>query len=166
MNEAYTEAIREAFALAPSDVVIYHTLEIRQTGVQDPVFLVQSRQKFTAFDENSVVREFEPVGFAFSLPPSNEEGFRSLNITIDNIGRRVSDFVEIARSEREPVVVIYRPYLSTNVYAPQMDPPLQLWLKEIQITTHQVTGRATFMDVVNRKFPLELYTRGRFPSLG
>ena len=99
------------------------------------------------------------------LPPENEEGFRSLNIAIDNIGRTVSDFLTIAKSDKEPVKLIYRPYLSDNLEEPQMIPPLTLFLKEVQVTVTQVTGRATFMDVVNRKFPSELYDRYRFPSL-
>jgi predicted ATPase len=166
MNESYQEALKEAFALAPHNKVILQTIEVRQTGVQASIYMVQARQSWVAFDENDTLRTFEPVGFQFSLPPSNEEGFRSLNIAIDNIGRRVSDFVNTAKSENVPVEMWYRPYLSDDNTAPQMIPPLVLYLKELQITTHQVTGKATFMDVVNRKFPIELYTRARFPSLG
>jgi hypothetical protein len=165
MNDAFTDVIKEAFALAPSDKVIYHTLEIRQDTVQGSVFLVQSRRSITAFDENGIEHTFEPSGFQFSLPPSNEEGFRSLNIAIDNIGRRVSDFVEIAQSEAVPVWVIYRPYLSDDLSQPQMIPPLVLFLKDIEIGAYQVTGQATFMDIVNKKFPNQLYTRERFPAL-
>ncbi len=165
MNDAFTEAIKEAFTLAPTGKVIYHTLEIRQTGVQDPVFLVQSRLPITALDENGDSHDFEPCGFQFTLPPSNEEGFRSLNIAIDNIGRRVTDFVELAKSEVVTVEVIYRPYLSDDLTQPQMIPPLVLYLKDIEITTFQVIGQATFADVINKKFPNELYTRARFPAL-
>lgn len=166
MNDAYSEAIKEAFAVAPSNKVIYQTLEIRQTGVQAPIYMVQGRQGIEAMDENGIPRSFEPVGFAFSLPPSNDEGFRTLEIAIDNVGRRVSDFITTALTEDVPVEILYRPYLSDDLTAPQMDPPLVLYLTEIQVTTHQVTGKATFMDIVNMGFPLELYTRARFPSLG
>ena len=71
-----------------------------------------------------------------------------------------------ARSDRTPVEIIYRPYLSTDLTQSQMIPPLVLYLKDIQITAAQIVGRATFMDVVNKKFPTELYTRARFPGLG
>lgn len=165
MNEAFTEAIKEAFTLAPTTKVVFHTLEIRQTGVQDPVYLVQARQQITATDENGDDHDYEPCGFQFSLPPSNEEGFRSLNIAIDNIGRRVSDFVELAKSEVVPVEVIYRPYLSDDLTAPQMNPPLVLYLKDIEIGAFQVVGQATFADIINKKFPSELYTRARFQAL-
>ncbi len=166
MNDAYTDAIKEAFALAPHNTVVLHTIEIRQPTVQNPIYLVQARQSIVAVDEDGHSHTFEPVGFSFSLPPSNEEGFRSLNVAIDNVGRRISAFVETAKSAKVPVEMWYRPYLSDDLTQPQMDPPLVLYLKELQITTAQVTGRATFMDVVNRKFPAILYTRARFPTLG
>lgn len=165
MSDVYADAIKEAFAIAPSSKVVLHTLEIRQTGVQAAIFLVQARRNLVAFDELGVERTFLATGFQFSLPPSNEEGFRSLNIAIDDIGRRVSAFVDAAKAEEQPVEIYYRPYLSDDLSAPQMNPPLVLWLKDVQVSGPQVVGKATFMDIVNKKFPSELYTRERFPSL-
>lgn len=165
MNQSLSEAIQEAYAVAPATKCVVHTLEISQGSVQNPVYIAQSRREFIALDENGVQRFFAPVGFQFSLPPSDEEGFRSLTIAIDNVDRRVTDFVELAKSEVEPVRVVYRPYLSDDLSRPQMDPPLVLFLKELQITSFQVVGRATFMDIVNKPFPNELYTRERFPAL-
>jgi len=170
MNSNLEDAIKEAFAIAPSNKVIINTLEIRQgddsNAVQEPIYIAQVRRSFTAKDENGNDITFEPSGFQFSLPPSTEEGFQSLNVAIDNIGRRVSDYINTAKSEEEPVKLIYRPYMSNDLSGPQMNPPLVLWLKDVKVNQFQVTGRATFMDVVNKKFPLELYTRERFPTLG
>jgi hypothetical protein len=165
-NPSLQDAIKEAYASAPSTKVVYDTLEIRQTGVQDPIYIVRAPKGISAKDENGVLRSFQPAGFQFSLPPENEEGFRSLTISVDNINRVASRFVEAAMAEEVPVEVVYRPYLSDNLEEPQMNPPLVLYLKDIQITSYQVTGRATFIDLVNRKFPTELYTRARFPGLG
>ncbi len=166
MNDALQDAIKEAFAIAPANKVTIHTLEIRQDTVQSPIYLAQARRSVTATDENSVTKIFEASGFQFSLPPSNEEGFQSLNVAIDNIGRRVSDFLTAAQGSQVPVEMIYRPFLSDDLSTPQMIPPLVLYLKEVVVGEIQVTGKATFMDVTNKKFPLELYTRQRFPSLG
>ncbi len=165
MNDSLSDAIKEAYAVAPAVKSIVHTLQISQGSVQEPVYIVQARKEFIAFDENNIERFFAPVGFQFSLPPSDEEGFRSLTIAIDNVDRRITQFVELAKSEPEPVRVVYRPYLSDDLTRPQMIPPLVLFLKELQITAFQVVGRATFMDIVNKPFPNELYTRDRFPAL-
>lgn len=166
MNPSLSDAIKEAFATVPSNQVILHTLEIRQEGVQDTIYLVQSHQYIEAIDEIGHTHIFEPGGFQFTLPPSTEEGFQSLNVAIDNVGRRVTDFLEAAKSQKVPVQMIYRPYLSTDLSEPQMDPPLKFYLKDIKVTAFQVTGRATFMDIVNKKFPSILYTREKFPTLG
>lgn len=166
MNAALEEAIKEAFAIAPVNKVVIHTLEIRQDGVQSPIYISQTRRGITALDENGIERGYIPCGFAFSLPPSNEDGFQSLNVAIDNIDLRVTDFVTMAISQMVPIRMVYRPYLSDDLTRPQMNPPIVLYLKEVELTTYQVVGRATFMDVVNKKFPSELYTRARFPALG
>lgn len=168
MNASLQDAIKEAYTCAPSHQVILHTLEIKQDGVQDPIYLVQSRRGITAsvaLDESEADRYFEPAGFQFALPPSNEDGFQSLNLAIDNIGQRVTDFLEAAKSSRVPVEIIYRPFLSDDLTQSQMNPPLVLYLKDVKVNAMQVTGRATFMDITNKKFPSEQYSTERFPSL-
>lgn len=164
-NPALSEAIKEAYAIAPSNKVILDTLEIRQTGVQSPIFIVRSLNPIVATDENGHDHTFQAVGFQFSLPSETEDGFKSLSISIDNVGRTVRDFIDTAKSERITVEMLYRPYLSDDLSQPQMIPPLLLYLKDIQVTPQQVTGRATFMDLINKKFPLEIYSRERFPAL-
>lgn len=165
MNPSLTEAIKEAYAVAPTDLVIINTLEIRQDGVQDRIYLAQSFVDVTAKDEDGNWLVFRKSGFQFNLPPSNQEGYQSLDIAIDNIGREVTDFIQAAKSQRVVVEVLYRPYLNTDLTVPQMNPPLVLYLKDVKLDSIQVTGRATFMDIVNKKFPSELYDRERFPTL-
>jgi hypothetical protein len=166
MNEALLDAIKEAYALAPASKYVIHTLEVRQTGVQPTVYLAQSPRAITALDELGNSRTFEPSGFQFTLPPVTEEGFPTLNVAIDNTDRRVSDFIKTAADSDVEVELWYRPYLSDDLTQPQMDPPIVLYLKEVSISANQVTGRATFMDLVNKKFPSDLYARDRFPTLG
>jgi hypothetical protein len=165
-NEALNEAIKEAYVTAPAGKNVIHTLEIRQTGVQLGYFISQTQTGINAFDENSVEHTFLPVGFQFTIPASDDDGFKTLSIAVDNINRAASDFVETARQSIVPVEVVYRPYMSDDLTAPAMDPPLILFLKDVQITAFQVVGKCTFLDLVNKKFPSDLYLRERFPSLG
>jgi hypothetical protein len=166
MNDVLSEAIKEAYAVAPAHVVIIHTLEFQQQGVQDAVFISQSRQGIVALDENGLEKSFLPCGFQFTLPGSTEEGFRSLNLTVVNIDRRVTDFVKTSLTQDVPVKAIYRPYLNTDLTQPHWNPPIVFFLENAQISPMQVTARATPMDIVNAKFPNELYDRARFPTLG
>lgn len=165
MNASLQAALKEAYAVAPVTSVTLHTLEFRQQGVQPSIYIVKDFQQMIAYDENGVAQTFLPCGFDFALPGENEDGFRTLNITVVNVQRIAEPFLRAAQSERVPVEVIYRPYLSNDLSTPQMIPPLILYLKDVSKQPDQIVGRATFMDLVNKKYPLELYTNTRFPTL-
>jgi hypothetical protein len=158
--------MKEAYACAPSDVVTIDTIELTNPSGGDSLYLVQQRSSVTATLETGVTVEFDAVPFRFSLPAAGENGRQDLTLAIDNIDRRVSDFVNAAKSYSEPVRCIYRPYLSNDLTRPQMDPPLSLKLTSITATVVEVQARATFGDVLNMPFPSQLYTRARFPGLG
>lgn len=89
-----------------------------------------------------------------------------MNITIGNPNRIVSDYLQRALGSNIPVKVFYRPYLSDDLTAPQLVPPLELALKDIDISELDVSGTCTFDDLVNRKAPNTLYDYTVFRSLG
>lgn len=165
MDNTLSEALKEAYAVAPN-VRVYETLEIRHESIEDPIYIVQDFRALTATLETSEEVIFSPVWFNFNLPTASENGRQDLTLAIDNIDRIVSDFITLAKDYATPVTIIYRPYLSTDLTQPQRDPPLTLVLQDVNINTMQVSGKATFADVVNKKWPTEYYTRARFPSLG
>lgn len=168
-NTSLTEALKEAFTLCPSNVVYLDTLEINHPDADAPIYLVRDRKDWDlTIEGGGGVKTFEACAFRFSLPASGENGIQELNIAIDNVDRRISDFINTVKESTEPVTVTYRPYLSTDPTTPQMNPPLVLNLRDIVVTAVQVTGRASFADIINKPFPhpSEIYTRERFPSLG
>ena len=130
------------------------------------LFIIQDKKAWTLTLEDARVVDFEPVGFRFRLPGAGDNGLQELSISIDNVDRRLSDFIDLVKDFNTPVTLTYRPYLSSDTSGPQMIPPLKLYLRDVVITPFEVNGRATFADVINKKFPSELYTRSRFPSLG
>lgn len=132
----------------------------------EPIYMVQCHEEKEFTLETGETVTFEPVGFRFQLPGQNDRGVSELNIAIDNVDRRIGDFINSAQTFDAPILVRYRPYLSTDTSAPQQDPPLELILSDVRVTQFEVTGRATFADIVNLKFLTEYYNRCRFPSLG
>jgi len=64
------------------------------------------------------------------------------------------------------VEMTYRPYLPSDPTKPQMTPPLVLVMTEVRVTSIEVSGRATFANIVNLKYPTQYYDRKRFPGLG
>jgi hypothetical protein len=165
-NATISEALKEAFALAPKDVVYLETLEIKHPQIANPIYLVRDKVSHVLTLETGVAKTFEACAFRMNLPSSGDNGLQELNLAIDNIDRRVSDFVYIASTYDEPVTITFRPYLSNEPTVPQMDPPLELFLTDIVVTQAEVSGKATFADILNKQFPTERYTRARFPSLG
>lgn len=165
MPSTITQALKEAFALAPKGVVYLETVEIFHPQIATPIYLVRDLVGHNFTLEDAQVKFFEPAGFRLSLPASGDNGLQELNLAIDNVDRRVSDFVETAAMYDESVSVVFRPYLSNDPTTPQMNPPLRLFLTDISVNAIEVTGKATFADLLNKQFPTERYTRARFPSL-
>lgn len=162
----YTAAIKEAFASAPSNVALLETLEISHPSLSETLYLVANREDLTLALEDSSSHVFKGVGFKLTLPPVGDSGLQDLTITIDNVDRRITDFVNAVKASKTPVEVKYRPYLSDDLIHPQFDVPLVLYIRTVNLTVFQAVARASFADVINKRFPNDIYTRARFPSLG
>lgn len=165
-NDSLDNALKEVYALAPNDQVVLDTIEISYVGLSESLFLVKDHRAWTLGLETGEFQEFRPVGFQFIPPAAGKDGFQELTLSVDNVSEEVTDFFELVGTElTAPVDVIYRPYLSSSPNAPQMDPPLHLFLTDITMDAFKVSGRATFTNIVNAKYPSEYYTRARFPGL-
>ena len=164
-NTSYSAALKEVYALAPSDVFPLNCLELSHTDLAEPLYIVQDRkeQEITLEDGTTVVT-FQPVPFPFSPPDSNEDGIQTMNLSVDNVDQQVTDFLDQITTG-DPLQVKLRIYLSDDLTTPQLDPPLVLYLTEVQIDLLTVSGRATFTDIVNVNAFREYYDRDRFPGL-
>lgn len=164
MNNGYSDAIKEAYSICPSDKTLVDTLEIRHPD-KESIFLVRDYAEFVGTLETGEQVTFVPMAFDFKLPKSADTGAQSLDVAMDNTNNQVAEYLESVRSSLKPVTLIYRPYLSEDPSKPQMSPPLTLTLTSALITTAQVSGRATYADIVNKKFPNDYYTPRRFKNL-
>lgn len=165
-NEALTAAIKEAYASAPSNEVILETIALTHSALGAPIYLVKNREDIIATLETAEVVTFEGASFKLTLPPTGDNGLQQLSLSIDNVDRRITDFVNTVKKSTEAVQVAYRVYLASDLSQPQTSPPLILSLGDISLNAFEASGRASFADIVNKKAPSEYYTRSRFPSLG
>jgi len=163
-NTSLSNAIKEAMAVAPTSKVILHTIQLTHPIAGDR-YLIADTVDRTLTLETGATQLFTAIGFRFSFPTQGTNGVQELPITIDNVDRMASDYVEAAIGSPDSVEVIYRPYLSDDLTTPQMDPPLQMTLKNVKINAFQVTGTASFADVLNKTFLKETYNETRFPGL-
>lgn len=182
-NDSLTAAMKEAYASAPIDVVILHTLEFRHalfidsSGDPAPIRVIYDNRDWTARLENDAPLnpgEFVNfIGFTFdmTLPDLDVTSTPELKITIDNVSQEIHANIAAASISSELTQVTYRPYLSSdidgngNLQYPQVDPPLHLNVTTIKVDTKKITATASFADMSNKSFPLDLYNTSRFPGL-
>jgi len=176
-NAALSEAIKEAYASAPSEQIILHTLElwhpafVDEAGlptairvVRDHIDLDARLEASAPIDGGAIVR-FVAMGFELDLPPVDTMPVPEITVTLDNVSREIVRHLDAAAESQSVIEVTYRPYLSTDLDGPQMDPPIHLVLTEVEADVMRVTGRARMLDVGNKAFPGESYTAKTFPGL-
>ena len=172
-----SEAIKEAYAAAPADMVILHTLELRHPAFEDDegnsmsIRVVRDHADLTARLEASAPLDagemvtFVAMAFDLSLPPVDVAPVPEITVTIDNVSREIVRHLDAAATSQDKIEITYRPYLSTDLEGPQMDPPITLVLTEVEADVFRVTGRARMLDVGNKAFPSITYTAAKFPGL-
>lgn len=166
-----SEAIMEARASAPVGVVEYHTLEIRHPAFTNPIRVVRGFDTITArleaaapLDPSTYV-EFMAMPFDLVPPDVTASGIPSMKITIDNVSRVIGSSIELALTSTDLLEVTYRHFLSTDLSAPQNNPPLTLKIMTVEMDAFKVTATAGFPTWQNRKFPTVAYTAEIFPGL-
>lgn len=160
-----SEALKEAYASAPSNVVIYHTLEINHPAFISPIYVVRDFQDLNAQLENGDPVTF--LRFAFNLvkPEVSSTGVPQCTVEIDNVSRDILANVQLAMTSTDQITMTYREYISTDLTGPQNDPPMTMVLSNITADVFKVRATASFGDLNNKRFPNEEYTAERFPGL-
>jgi len=166
-----SQAIREAYAAAPSNIVIYHTLELRHPAFTTPIRVVRDWADLTATLEASA-----PVGagtavtfirfaFDFIKPEVSGIGVPQITITMDNVDRLIIANIEAAILTTDLVQVTYREYLSSDLTGPQNNPPLSMTIMSVTADVFKITAKAGFPNLMNRRFPSTEYSTEIFPGL-
>lgn len=166
-----SQALKEAYASAPANVVIYHTLELRHPAfttpirvVRDFVPLVATLEATAPVDPGAAVT-FAAFAFELTKPDVNPSGVPQITIEIDNVDRSIVANIEAALTTTDLVTVTYREYISTDLSAPQNNPPLTLTIMSVSATVFKVTAVAGFPDMQNKRFPTTEYDSTVFPGL-
>lgn len=171
MDTTLSQAIKEAYAAAPANVVIHHTLELRHPAFSTPIRVVRDFASLTATLESTAPANpstavlFTGYSFDIELPELSDSAAPEIVITIDNVSLEIEDNINAALQTTDKVQATYRAYLSTDLSVPSNNPPLTLTLTSISADQFRLTARAQMGDYANRKFPFEEYTATRFPGL-
>jgi hypothetical protein len=176
-----TAALKEAYASAPSNVIIYSTLELYHPTFTSPIRVVRDYNDLVVNLESDAPRNpgdltnattiantkvtFVAFNFDFTKPEVSSQGIPQITITLDNVDRSIVANVERALTSTDLVTVIYREYLSTDLNTPQTNPPIIMSIMSITADVFKVTAVAGFPNLMNKKFPTQEYTIAQFPGL-
>lgn len=183
-NSLLSQAIKEAYAACPVDVVRLDTLEFRhpdfidENGNPTAIRVVLDNRDWTAkleadapLDAGQYVT-FVKMFFDIQLAPIEKGANPEIVISMDNVSKLISDNLELASESPHTIEVTYRPFLSNDVdesgrlNGPHMNPPIHLNVNSVTVDVYKVTARCGYGDFANMPFPSEDYTLERFPGLG
>ena len=170
-DSTLSQAIREAYAAAPANLVIYHTLEINHPAFATPIRVVRDYADLTCILEESAPVDagasvtFARFAFDFVRPEVSTTGVPQMTIEIDNVDRSIVASLEQAISTPDLVTVIYREYISSDLSGPQNDPPLYMNMLSVTADVFRVKATCGFPNLVNHRFPTTAYTATVFPGL-
>ncbi|MEW5730017.1 MAG: DUF1833 family protein [Pseudomonadota bacterium] len=173
------QAIKEAYAVAPKGQVVIHTMELRHPDFRDdngnPVAVrvvrafkdLQARLEADAPMNPGEVVTFTALAFEFQEPELGTGPVPEMPVSMDNVGKTISDQLELAAVSQHKVEVTYRPYLSTQLdVGPKYNPPIHLVLTEVIVTPPRVSAKARMENAADKAYPQDVYTVERFPGLG
>jgi hypothetical protein len=154
-----SEALKEERASSGGDVIL-NTLTFTHSTWPGPLYMVRDYQDFPAqLESGGEAVVFKAFSFSISGPDKSDTGTQSLKISVDTVNQEIINLLELAVVDvnNVPIEVTYRVYLASDPTAPQIDPPLKLWLKKVKVNNSSMTGQAELVSLINRKFPSVVY---------
>lgn len=162
LSEAYAEAV----ASAPVDRMIFFTYELTHPTFAERILIVNDFKPITATLEDGTTVDFVACPVQ-ATPP--EEGDNSempkINIRIDGVSAIVASQLDAAVKTMDRIGIVERQYVSDDLSAPAVMPPLRLTLRDVEVTETTVNVTAAFDDPINRGFPAKDYTAKEYPGL-
>jgi hypothetical protein len=169
MVDPWTEAIKEAYASAPHELIL-DTLEFRHSTFSEPQRLVNDVKDWTlkleadAPEDPSTLVLFTAIAFEVSMPSSEEDSLPELAISVDNVAKTLLPHLTNAVKVMEPITLIYRQYLASDINTVQYK--LEgLTIRKTTTNRHRVIATASFFRLQDMLFPSKVYTLAEFPGL-
>ena len=164
-NTTLKQAIKEAYASAPTNTVIYDTIELKHPLLTPTIRFVKDHFDLTATLETGDEVVFTAYAFSLELPEiGQKESTSYITVSIDNTDRSIYEKLRSIVTSTVPMTLTYRPYISTDLSTPQYDPPLVLEMHEISTNISTITLKAKFRDFYNNFFSKSIYTYTEFPG--
>lgn len=160
------DAYAEAAASAPAHRSIIYTYELTHPSFESRICIVNAFEGITATTENGESVDFVACPVQVIPPPENDNAEApSITVSIDGVSAAVAEQLESAAKTYDLIKITERIYVSDDLSAPAVLPPLSLTLQSVSITATRVTAQARFTDPINRGFPRKDYLPREYPGL-
>lgn len=171
------QAIAEAYASAPADTIVLHSIELNHKSFTQPARVIRwpvtdnnpdifrcLLEDTAPYDPGKVV-EFIGAPFEIMLPTQSTDETGQFSIRIDNIGDRLDGDLEAAALSGGQITAIYREFIKGTE---ETDGPSSVW-EGISIASPRLEGQTiivdgSILDWMNRSFGY-LYTPESYPGL-
>ncbi len=184
-----SDALAEAFASAPAEMVVIDTISIYYAGltttspaVPTELYLFNGttgdsltaagaplknfKLESTATINPSTIVSFIGLPFAITQPDVGSDPLAKGQLLIDGVGREAADLMLAAIDLGVSIDVTYRPYITGNeLIGPEQTPPIKFSLSNVVIRGLTLSADIILPTHGNRRFPRQLYTSSRFPQL-
>lgn len=175
MDALLDAAIREAYACAPQDVIVLHTLEISHPAFTEPVRVARwnvtdnepARFKMrleddAVYDPGRIV-EFIGLPFEITLPQKNTDSPGEFVLRLDNVGDALDEHLEAAALSGGTITAVYREYIKGE----ESSGPRSIWggisIKSPRMEGQTITAQGSVLDWMFWPFG-SLITPEKYPA--
>jgi len=151
------------YASGGSDVIII-TLELACDAWDDPVLICNGFEDQVCVTEDARTLTFIAAGIDVALPKRDNSGGQSLQFAIDGVMGEAQQRIDQALQAEEPITLIYRTYVASDKSAPA-EAPYRFNVKAGSMQGISVNITAGFFDLINTRFPRDLYTLQFVPGV-
>ncbi len=93
-----TQAVREAYASAPSGIMLWHCLTLSHSAWAGTLDITQDTAEHVLTDEAQRSATYLPIAFAFTLPEISESSVSEILVEIDAVPRDLAALLDQAVS--------------------------------------------------------------------
>ena len=156
MSRAYSSAARAEFNALSGDAALI-LLEIHHSALSVPIRVVNNTEDIISNGETYIA-----MGFRVTLPDDFEAKIPRATLSVDNIGRELTQWIETAGGAEGATVRIMQVMpAALNV----IEWEITLELSNITIVTWQVSGDLGFEDLMGKSAVPMVYNKHTAPGI-
>lgn len=144
--------------------VIISTLELSCPSWAAPVLICNGFENQTCVTEDLRTLIFIAAGIDVALPKKGNTGGQTLTFAIDNVTGEAQQRIDQALDDEQRITATYRMFLESDKSTPA-EPPYKMTVLGGTMQGAGVQIQCGFFDLINTKWPRELYTTDFAPGL-